>query len=90
MKEKEGWWKLPDQRHLVPSNIAIQLVKQHHEATHLGKTVLEGLLSLYYFIPKLPVLCAQIRARCVHKAMPAKDQDPAQGCRQLGHCPLKI
>ena len=43
MKEKEGWWKLPDQRHLVPSNIAIQLVKQHRETTHLGKTELESL-----------------------------------------------
>ena len=65
IKEKEGWWKLPDQRHLVPSNIAVQLVKQHHETTHLGKTALESLLSCYYFIPKLPTLCAQISARCV-------------------------
>ena len=82
MKEKKGWGKLPDQRHLVRSNIAIQLVKQHHETTHLGKTVLEGLLSHYYFIPKLSALCAQIRARCMHKTMPAEDQDPTQGCRQ--------
>ena len=65
IKEKEGWRKLPDQRLFVPSNIAIQLVKQHHETTHLRKTVLESILSCYYFIPKLPTLCAQIRARCV-------------------------
>ena len=65
MKEKKGWGKLPDQRHLVRSNIAIQLVKQHFETTHLGKTALESLLSCYYFIPKFPTLCAQISARCV-------------------------
>ena len=47
IKEKEGWRKLPDQRLFVPSNIAVQLVKQHHETTHLGKTVLESLLSHY-------------------------------------------
>ena len=33
MKGKEGWWKLPDQRLSVPSNITIQMVKQHHETT---------------------------------------------------------
>ena len=65
IKEKEGWRKLPDQRLFVPSNIAVQLVKQHHETTHLGKTVLESILNCYYFIPKLPTLCAQIIARCV-------------------------
>ena len=26
----------------------------------------------------------------MHKTMPARGQDPTQGCRQLGHCPLKI
>ena len=36
-KGKEGWWKLPDQRLFVPSNIAVDLVKQHHATTHLGK-----------------------------------------------------
>ena len=35
-----------------------QLVKQHHETTHLGKAALESLLSCYYFIPKLPTPCA--------------------------------
>ena len=45
IKEKEGWRKLPDQRLFVPSNIAVQVVKHHHETTHLGKTVLESLLS---------------------------------------------
>ena len=62
-KGKEGWWKLLDQRLFVPSNIAIRLVKQHRETTHLGKTKLESLLSCYYFIPKLPTLCAEINAR---------------------------
>ena len=62
-KGKEGWWKLLDQRLFVPSNIAVQVVKHHHETTHLGKTVLESLLSCYCFIPKLPTLCAEINAR---------------------------
>ena len=92
IKEKEGWWKPPDQRLFVPSNIAVQLVKQHHETTQLGKTALESLLSRYYFIPKLPTLCAQIRTRCVTCAQNNASQGPrpTQGCRQLGHCPLKI
>ena len=41
------------------------MVKKHHETTHLGKTALKSLLSCYYFIPKLPSVCAQISARCV-------------------------
>ena len=76
IKEKEGWRKLPDQRLFVPSNIAIQLVKQHHETTHLRKTVLESILSCYYFIPKLPTLCAQISARCVTCAQNNTSQGP--------------
>ena len=76
IKEKEGWWKLPEQRLFVPSNIAIQLVKQRLETTHLGKTVLESLLSRYYFIPKLPTLCAQISARCVTYTQNYANQRP--------------
>jgi hypothetical protein len=37
IKDKGGWWKLPDQRLFVPSAIAAPLVKQQHELTHLGK-----------------------------------------------------
>ena len=76
IKEKEGWWKLPDQRLFDPSNTAIQLVKQHHETTHLGKTALESLLSRYYLIPKLPTLYAQISARCVTCAPNNTSQGP--------------
>ena len=93
IKEKEGSRKLPDQRLFVPSNIAIQLVKQHHETTHLAKTEPESLLSRCYFnIPKLPTLCAQISARCVACTQNNASQGPrpTQGCRQMGHCPLKI
>jgi hypothetical protein len=56
IKEKGGWWKLPDQRFFVPSAVAAPLIKQQHELTHLGKTALEKLLDKYYFIPKLPIL----------------------------------
>ena len=76
IQEKEGWWKLPDQRLFMPSNIAIQLVKQHHETTHLGKTGLENLLSHNYLIPKLSTLCAQIRARCVTRVQNNASQGP--------------
>ena len=76
IKEKEGSRKLPDQRLFVPSNIAIQLVKQHHETTHLRKAALESILSCYYFIPKLPTLCAQISARCVTYAQNYANQRP--------------
>ena len=61
IKEKEGWWKLPDQRLSVPRNITIQLVKHHHETTQ------EKLRWRVYraaaFSPQLPTLRAQIRAR---------------------------
>ena len=53
IKEKEGWRKLPDQRLFVPSNVAVQVVKHHHETTHLRKTALESILSYYYFIPEI-------------------------------------
>ena len=91
IKEKEGWWKPPDQRLFVPSNIAVQLVKQHHETAHLGKSELESLLSCYCFIPKLPTLYAQISARCVTCAQSNASQGPRPNPGlQLGHCPLKI
>ena len=38
IREKEGWWKLTDQRLFVSSNIEIQLAQQHQEKTCLGKT----------------------------------------------------
>jgi hypothetical protein len=60
IKEKGGWWKLPDQGLFVPSAVAAPLVKQQHE-----KTALEKLLDKYYFIPKLSTLCSQISARCI-------------------------
>jgi hypothetical protein len=65
IKEKGGWWKLPDQRLFVPSSIAALLVKLQHKLTHLGKTALEKLLNRYYFIPKFPTLCTQVNARCI-------------------------
>jgi hypothetical protein len=64
IKEKGGWWKLPDKRLFVPSAVAVPLVKQQHELTHLGKMALEKLLDQYYFIPKLSTL-AQISAKCI-------------------------
>ncbi|XP_057573684.1 uncharacterized protein LOC130841594 [Hippopotamus amphibius kiboko] len=90
-KGKEGWWKLLDQRLFVPSTIAIQLVKQHHETTHLGKTVLESLLSCYYFVPKLPTLCAQISATCVTCARNNASQRPrpSPGVQTVGTLPLE-
>ena len=89
IKEKEGWWKLPDHGPFVPSNIAVQLVNQHHETTHLGKTVLVetfwaatiSFLSSQTRVPR-PVLDVWL----VCKTTPAKDQDPTRGCRQLRHC----
>jgi hypothetical protein len=53
IKEKGGWWKLPDQRLFVPSDVAVTLVKQH-ELKHLGKMALEKLLDRYYSFPSSP------------------------------------
>ena len=91
IKEKEGWWKLPDQRLFVPSNIAVQLVKQHHETAHLGKSELESLLSCYCFTLKLPTLCAQISARCVTCAQNNASQRPrpSPGVQIVGTLPFK-
>ena len=91
IKEKEGWWKLPDRRLSVPSNIAVQLVKQHHETTHLGKTALKSLLSHYDFVPKCPTLCAQISARCVTCAQNTANQGPRlnPGVQTVGTLPFE-
>jgi hypothetical protein len=37
IKEKGGWWKLPDQRLFVPSAVAAPLVKKQHELTYWEK-----------------------------------------------------
>ena len=91
IQAKEGCWKLPDQRLFVPSSIAVQLAKQHHETAHFGKTALESLLSCYYFIPKLPTLCAQIRARCVTCAQNNTSQGPSPnpGVKTVGTLPFE-
>jgi hypothetical protein len=65
MKEKGGWWKLPDQRLFVSSAVAAPLVKQQCELMHLGKMAPEKLLDKYYFIPKHPTPCAQISVSCI-------------------------
>jgi hypothetical protein len=41
IKEKGGWWKMPDQRLFVPSAIAAPLLKKQHKLTLLGKMALE-------------------------------------------------
>ena len=90
-KEKEGWWRLPDQRVFVPSSIAVQLVKQFHETTHLKKTVLESLLSCYYFVPKLLTLCPQICAKymtCAHNNA-SQGPKPSPGVQTIGTLPFE-
>ena len=89
IKEKEGWRKLTDQRLFVPSNITVQLVKQHHETTHLGKTVLESLLATT--ISFLSSLCAQIRARCVTCVQNTTSQGPRPnpGVQAVGTLPFE-
>ena len=91
IKEKEGWWRLPNQRFSVSSNIAVQLVKQHHETTHLKKTVLESLLRCYYFVPKLPTLCPQISARYVTCTQNHASQGPrpSPGVQTIGTLPFE-
>jgi hypothetical protein len=92
MKEEGVWWKLPDQRLFVPSAVAVALVKQQHELTHLEKTALENLLDRYYFIPKLPTLCAQVSARCirVHETMRVKGLSQALEYKLQAPCLLRI
>jgi hypothetical protein len=69
---------LPDQRLFVPSAVAVAWVKQQHELKHLGKMALEKLLDKYYFIPKLPTLCAQVSARCITCAQNNASQGPGR------------
>lgn len=90
-KEGEGWWRLPDQRLFIPRTAAAQLVIQYHEMTHLGKTALESLLNRYYFIDKLPTLCAQISLRCVVCARNNASQKPrpSPGVQVVGTMPFE-
>jgi hypothetical protein len=48
--------------------------------------VLEKLLGKYYFIPKLPTLCAQISARCITCAQNNASQGtkPSPGIQETG------
>jgi hypothetical protein len=81
---------LPDQRLLFPSAVAPPLVKQR-ELTHLGKMALEKLLDKYYFIPKLPILCTQISARCITCAQNNASQEPkpSPGVQTTGTMPFE-
>ena len=56
---------------------------------HLGKTELESLLRGYYFVPKLPTLCAQISARCVTSVQNNASQGPRPnpGAQTIGTLP---
>ena len=56
---------------------------------HLGKTELESLLRGYYFVPKLPTLCAQISARCVTSVQNNASQGPRPnpGAQTVGTLP---
>jgi hypothetical protein len=82
---------LPDQRLFVPSAVAVTLVKQQHELTHLGKMALENLLDRYYFIPKLPTLCTQVSARCITCARSNASQGPkpSPGIQTTGFMPFE-
>jgi hypothetical protein len=91
IKEKGGWWKLPDQRLFVLSAVAASLVKQQHKLMHLGKIALEKLLDKYYFIPKLPTLCIQLSARCITCAQNNTSQGPkpSPGIQTMGTMPFE-
>jgi hypothetical protein len=91
IEEKGGWWKLPYQRLFVPSAVAVALVKQQHGLMHLGKMALEKLLDRYYFIPKLPTLCAQVSARCITCARNNVSQGPrpSPGIQTTGTMPFE-
>ena len=66
-------------------------MKQHHETTHLKKTVLESLLRCYYFVPKLPTLCPQISARYVTCTQNHASQGPrpSPGVQTIGTLPFE-
>jgi hypothetical protein len=91
IKEKGGWWKLPDQRLFVPSAVAAPLVKQH-ELMRLGKMALEKLLNRYYFIPKLLTLCAQVSTRSAlhgHKNNASQGPQPSPGIQITSTMPFE-
>ena len=90
-KRKRGLVETCRQRVFVFSNIAVQLLKQHHETTHLQKSVLESLLSSSYSVPKLPTLCPLISARYVTCAWDNVSQGPrpSPGVQTLGTLPFE-
>ena len=44
IKTEKGWWELPSGKLLVPEELALTLVSQTHQATHLGHDKLEELI----------------------------------------------
>ena len=48
-----GWWKFEDSRVAIPKALALTLVKQFHQETHIGQTALETTLRQHFYIPLL-------------------------------------
>ena len=67
------------------------MVTQYHEMTHLGNSALESLLSQYYFIPRLPKVCAQVSLRCTTCAQNTARQGPRRnpGIQVMGTIPFE-
>jgi hypothetical protein len=83
---------LPDQRLIVPSAVAVALIKQQHKLIHLGKIALEKLLDRYYFISKLPTLCTQVITRCITCTQSSASQGPrtSSGIQTTGTMPFEV
>ena len=64
IKTEKGWWELPSGKLLVLEELTLTLVRQTHQATHLGHDKLEKLIQKYFLVPHLSSLCRTESQNC--------------------------
>jgi hypothetical protein len=87
----DGWWKFADGCIAIPESLAPTFVKQFHEGTHSGQTVLETTLAQYFFVPKLSSIRKAVWERCSLYAKNNTQQGPRASpqVQSVGGTPLK-
>ena len=80
IKTEKGWWELPSGKLLVLEELTLTLVRQTHQATHLGHDKLEKLIQKYFLVPHLTSLsrtesqnctaCSQVNVAFWHRQKP--------------------
>lgn len=90
IKEKEGIWKLPDGREVLPKPVAIEILRKLHERTHWGVQALVDQFARNYMTISIYSLAKSIVHSCVTCQRVNKNQvrERPLGGRELAHRPF--